>query len=112
MPKYLVTIHRPADYDPATETEAMGREISDLNKAMIAAGVRVFVGGLQAPGAARALRRQPDGGVVVTDGPYLDASEHVGGLWVLDVAGLDAALDWGRKASLACRASVEVRPFH
>lgn len=113
MTKYLVAIHRPNGYDSSTESEAMGREISALNREMVAAGVRVFVGGLQAPGTARSLRRQADGGVLVTDGLYLkEADEYVGGFWVLEVATLDEALAWGRKAAIACRASVEVRPFH
>ncbi|OYU73556.1 MAG: hypothetical protein CFE45_37015 [Burkholderiales bacterium PBB5] len=110
--QYLVTIHRPDDYDPSVEDEAMARDISALNAEMIAAGVRVFVGGLQSPTTARSLRPQPDGTVVMTDGAYLQAGEHVGGLWVLDVANADDALAWGRKAAVACRASVEVRPFH
>ena len=92
--------------------EAMARDISALNAEMIAAGVRVFVGGPQSPTTARSLRPQPDGTVVMTDGAYLQAGEHVGGLWVLDVANADDALAWGRKAAVACRASVEVRPFH
>lgn len=113
MTRYLVSIHRPEGYDPLlAEDEAMGREIDALNAEMVAAGVRVFVGGLRPPGDAKAFRRQPDGTVVVTDGPYLAASEHVGGFWVLEVANLDEALAWGRKAAIACRASVEVRPFH
>jgi len=113
MTRYLVTLHRPDDYDPAAaEDEAMRREISALNEAMVAAGVRVFVGGLQAPDRAMSLRPRPDGQVVVTPGPYLATGEHVGGFWVLEVADLDVALDWGRKAAVACRAPVEVRPFH
>jgi hypothetical protein len=113
MTKYWVTIHRPNGYDPvASEDEAMAREIDALNDEMVAAGVRVFVGGLRPPKSAKALRRQPDGGVEMTDGPYLQSGEHVGGFWVLAVADLEAALAWGRKAATACRASVEVRPFH
>lgn len=113
MTRYLVSIHRPEGYDPLlAEDEAMGREIDALNAEMVAAGVRVFVGGLRPPGDAKALRRRPDGTVVVVDGLYLAASEHVGGFWVLEVANLDEALAWGRKAAIACRASVEVRPFH
>lgn len=113
MAKYLVAIHRPNGYDPIlAEDEAMGREIDALNDEMVAAGVRVFVGGLQSPRTAKSLRRQADGKVVTTDGLYLDATEHVGGLWVLETADLDEALAWGRKAAVACRASVEVRPFH
>ena len=56
--------------------------------------------------------RKPDGKVLITDGPYLETKEHVGGFWVLEAADLDEALAWGRKAAVACRAPVEVRPFH
>jgi hypothetical protein len=113
MAKYLVAIHRPNGYDPIlAEDEAMGREIDALNDEMKAAGIRVFVGGLHPIGNAKSLRRQPDGAVILTDGPYLNASEHVGGFWVLEAVDLDEALTWGRKAAVACRASVEVRPFH
>jgi hypothetical protein len=113
MPKYLVAIHRPDGYDPdAAEDEAMGREIDALDDAMVAAGVRVFVGGLRPPGDAKSVRPRAGGGALVTAGPYLRAGEHVGGFWVLDVADTDAAVEWGRKAAAACRAPVEVRPFH
>lgn len=112
MTQYLVAIHRPDDYDPALEDEEMARQIDALNDAMIAAGVRVFVGGLQAPGCARSVRARPNGEVEISDGPYLQAGEHVGGFWVLEVADLDEAIAWGRKAAIACRAPVEVRPFH
>jgi len=50
--------------------------------------------------------------VLITDGSYLKTKEHVGGLWVLEAANLDEALAWGRKATVACRVPVEVRPFH
>jgi hypothetical protein len=110
--KYLVAIHHPDDYDPSTEDEAMSRDIDVLNDEMVAAGIRVFVGGLHPARSAKSLRAQPDGGVLVTDGPYLRTSEHVGGFWVLEAANLDEAVAWGRKAALACRAPVEVRPFH
>lgn len=113
MPKFLVAIHHPDDYDPATaEDEAMIREIDELNDEMVAAGVRVFVGGLQPARSAKSLRKQSSGDVPVTDGPYLQTSEHVGGFWVLEVADLDEALTWGHKAAIACRAPVEVRQFH
>jgi len=112
MTQYLVAIHHPDDYDPSVEDEAMSRDIDTLNEEMIAAGARTFVGGLQPASRARSLRAQRDGTVVVTDGPYLEAKEHVGGLWVLECANLDEALEWGRRAAIACRAPVEVRPFH
>ena len=112
MPQYLVAIHHPDDYDPSVEDEAMSRDIDVLNEEMIAAGVRIFVGGLQLANSAKSLRAEPNGGVLITDGPYLETKEHVGGFWVLEVADLDEALAWGRKAVVACRAPVEVRPFH
>ena len=78
---------------------------------MVAPGVRIFVGGLSPAGSARSLRAQPDGKVLITDGPYTETKEHTGGFWVLEAASLGDALAWGRKAVLACRAPVEVRPF-
>ncbi|MGH9480301.1 MAG: YciI family protein [Terriglobales bacterium] len=111
MPQYLVAIYRPDNYNPAIETEAMMEEIHALNREMIAAGARQFACGLSPANSARSLRRQPDGKVSVTDGPYTESKEHIGGFWVLEATDLDQALAWGRKAATACRASVEVRPM-
>lgn len=112
--QYLVAVHHPVNYDPSTEDEAMHHDIDVLNDEMAAAGVRVFVGGLQAGSKAKSIRPQPGGRgrLLVTDGPYLETKELVGGFWVLEAADMDEALAWGRKAALACRAPVEVRPFH
>ena len=93
------------------EIEATVRAIDALNEEMAAAGAVVFVGGLTPAREAKSLRAQPDGKVLTTDGPYLETKEHIGGFWVLEVAGLDEALAWGRKAVVACRAPVEVRAF-
>jgi len=109
MTQYLVAIYHPDDYDPSKEDEAMSRDIGALNNEMKAAGVRIFVGGLSPARSARSLRAQSGGKVLVTDGPYLEAKEHLGGFWVLAVADLEEALAWGRKAAVACRAPVEVR---
>jgi hypothetical protein len=111
MPQYLVAIHHPDNFDPSTESEATVRAIDALNHEMAAAGVVVFVGGLTPVREAKSLRAQSGGKILTTDGPYLETKEHVGGFWVLDVAGLDQALAWGRKAAVACRAPVEVRAF-
>jgi hypothetical protein len=111
MTQYLVAIHHPDDYDPSVETEAMSRDIDALNEEMEAAGVRIFVGGLAPVSSARSLRAKPNGKVLITDGPYVETKEHIGGFWVLEAASLDDALAWGRKAVVACRAPVEVRPF-
>ena len=112
MTQFLVAIHHPDDYDPSAEDEAMSRDIDTLNDEMVAAGVRIFVGGLSPASSARSLRAQPDGKVLITDGPYLETKEHIGGFWILDAANLDEALAWGRKAVVACRAPVEVRQFY
>ncbi len=112
MPQYLVAIHHPDNYDPSKEDEAMHRDIDVLNEEMIAAGVRIFVGGLCSTDGAKSLRKRPDGKVIVTDGPYIETKEHIGGFWVLQAVNMDEALEWGRKAVIACRAPVEVRQFY
>jgi hypothetical protein len=111
MPQYLVAIHHPDGYDGSLEGEAMMRDIDVLNEEMEAAGARLFAGGLSAAASAKSLRAQPDGKVRITDGPYLETKEHIGGFWILNAANLDEALAWGRKAVVACRAPVEVRAF-
>jgi hypothetical protein len=111
MPQFLVAIQLPDDYDPASEAEATVRGIHLLNEEMEAAGIRRFAGGLRAPRHAKSLRKQPDGEVMVADGPYTEAKEHIGGFWILDAADMDDALAWGRKAVDACRVPVEVREF-
>lgn len=111
MPQYLVAIHHPDNYDPSAEDESMIRDIDVLNEEMEAAGARLFAGGLSAASRAKTLRRRSKGDVIITDGPYLEAKEHVGGFWILEAADMDEALAWGRKAVIACRAPVEVRTF-
>ncbi|MGB8540745.1 MAG: YciI family protein [Candidatus Acidiferrales bacterium] len=111
MPQYLVAIHHPDGYDGSKEGEAMMRDIDVLNEEMAAAGARIFAGGLSAASSAKSLRAQPDGKVRITDGPYLETKEHVGGFWILEASNLDEAVAWGRKAVVACRAAVEVREF-
>ena len=111
MPLYLVSNQLPDNFDPSTVTEAMVRDIDRLNEEAEAAGVRVFAGGLQPPTMAKSLRAQPNGDVLVTDGPYLETKEHVGGFWLLECANMDEALEWGRKLARATTLPIEVRPF-
>ena len=112
MAQCLVAIYHPDDYDLSNEDEAMSRDIDALNEEMEAAHVRIFAGGLSSARSAKSLRAQPSGKVLVTDGPYVETKEHIGGFWVLKAASLEEALAWGRKAAIACRAPVEVRPFN
>jgi len=105
----MVAIYRPDDYDPSVETEETIENIHALNREMIAAGARKFACGITAPSSAKSLRAQPDGKVLVTDGPYTETKEHIGGFWILEAADMDEALTWARKGAVACRASGEVR---
>ena len=111
MPRFLVAIHHRDDYDAAaSEGPEVRAEIDALNQEMVDAGVRVFVGGLHRAQMGKSLQAV-EGGVEVSDGAYLATDEHVGGFWVLECADMDEALEWGRKAVVACRAPVEVRQF-
>jgi hypothetical protein len=118
MSKYLVAIHFPDNIDPKFfEDPAMHRDIGALNEEMVAAGVRFFAGGLKPVALAKSLkaksvRAKSAEDLIITDGPYLETKEHIGGFWILDCASFEDALEWGRKAVVACRANVEVRPFH
>jgi len=109
MPQYLVASYLPDDFDPSTVTEATIEEIHALNREMIAAGVRKFACGISPASNAKTVRKQPDGTVRVTDGPYTEAKEHIGGFWILECADMDEALAWTRKGAITCDAAGEVR---
>ncbi|MFM9873808.1 MAG: YciI family protein [Fimbriimonadaceae bacterium] len=110
--KFLVAIHHADNYDPSTEGKEMGQAIDELNDEMVAAGIRIFVGGLHHASTAKSISINQNGETSTSDGSYLKTDEHVGGFWVLEVASMEEALNWGRKAALACKAPVEVRQFH
>jgi len=109
MPHYLVANYLPDDFDPSTVTEAMIEEIHALNRELIASGVRKFACGISPAANAKTLRKQPDGKVRVTDGPYTETKEHMGGFWILECADLEEALAWARKGAISCDAAGEVR---
>lgn len=110
MPQFFVAIQHPEGYDGSTEGPEMMRDIRALNVEMEAAGARLFAGGLEPASHAKALRKPADT-IAITDGPYLEAKEHIGGFWILTCADMDEALGWARKAVVACRVPVEVRAF-
>jgi hypothetical protein len=87
MPQYLIANYLPDDFDPSAVTEAMIEEIHALNREMIAAGVRKFACGISPASNAKTVRKQPDGKVLVTDGPYIETREHMGGFgyWKLPI---------------------------
>ncbi|MBO0805519.1 MAG: hypothetical protein J2P25_20885 [Nocardiopsaceae bacterium] len=85
-------------------------DVDAFNDKVISTGAFVFAGGLRPVESATTVRRS-GGDFLVTDGPYLETKEHLGGFWVLEAADLDAALALAREATVACRLPVEVRPF-
>ena len=82
----------------------MMEEIHALNREMIAAGVRKFACGISPAANAKTVRKQSDGTVLVTDGPYTETKEHMGGFWILEAANMDEALAWARKGAISCDA--------
>lgn len=109
MPQYLVCNYIPDNFDPSTVTEAMMEEIHALNREMIAAGVRKFACGIAPVANAKTMRKKPDGTVSVTDGPYTETKEHMGGFWILKCADMNEALAWAKKGAIACDIPGEVR---
>ncbi|HLM04257.1 MAG TPA: YciI family protein [Blastococcus sp.] len=111
MALYMLAMHQPVG--PAPGPEVLGKVMADLDairEELQAQGSWVFAGGLHDPDASTVLRPE-DGEVVVTDGPYAEGKEHLGGITVIDVPDLDAALEWGRRTALASTLPIEVRPF-
>jgi hypothetical protein len=112
MPQYLLTVVEPTG-GGQPEPEALAQIMKDVgvvDEEMRAAGVWVFAGGLYPPDSATTLRPQGDE-VLITDGPFAEGKEHVGGFSIIDAPDLDAALDWGRKLARATTLPIEVRPF-
>jgi hypothetical protein len=106
MPQYLVAGYMRDDFDPSTMDEAAGRAIHELNAEMETAGVLKFACGL---GSTKSLRGQADGDVLITDGPYLEAKEHIGGFLILECADMDEAVAWARKGIAGPQGAMEVR---
>ncbi|MEV6765142.1 YciI family protein [Streptomyces sp. NPDC051105] len=112
MKHYLLSVVQPAGGTPPPPDEmaTIMRDVEAFNDELRAAGAWVFSGGLHGPETATMLRPK-DGDVLVTDGPYAEGKEYLGGISLIRAADLDAALEWGRKAALATRLPIEVRPF-
>jgi hypothetical protein len=111
MKQYLLSIYQPdGDPPPAEVLDPIMREVEAVNAELRAAGAWVFAGGLHPPSTATVLRVK-EGEVLVTDGPYIEGKEHIGGFTVIQAADLDAALEWGRKLARAITLPIEVRPL-
>ena len=111
MKQYLLSVYQPeGDPPPAEFLDKVKRDVDVLNQELKAAGAWVFAGGLHPSSIATVVQLQ-GGQVLVTDGPFVEGKEHIGGFWVIKAGDLDAALAWAAKATEACAAPVEVRPL-
>jgi hypothetical protein len=113
MPQYLLSVCHDDEYEVDFTTEEAQRlipQVGAFNEALMTTGAWVFAGGLQ-PASTATVVRASAGGVSMTDGPFADTKEQMGGFWVIEAADLDVALDWATKAAAACEAPVELRPF-
>jgi hypothetical protein len=112
MTQYLLSVHGSnEDHDrPLEEMMPMFEAVERFNQKARDAGIWVFAGGLEAAETATVVDNTSDA-PVVTDGPYLETKEWIGGFWVFELPDLDAALEWAAEGSRACAGKVEVRPF-
>lgn len=112
MTQYLLSVHMPDDaVAPAPEViERMYAQVDAFNQEVQASGAWVFAGGLH-PASTATVVSASGGRVSITDGPFVEAKEHLGGFWVVTAPDLDAALALAARASAACEGPVEVRPF-
>ena len=113
MKYYLLAMHQPVGGQPSPEVlDPIMKDLHAVREEMKAAGAWVFDGGLHEPEASTVVRVR-DGELIITDGPYAEGKEHLGGFVIIKVPDLDAALGWARKQAEAVRLlPVEVRPFH
>ena len=116
MTHYLLTVHGPVEmdefgnYGSKEEMEEAFAATDVFNDKLRAEGYWVFAGGLQSASTATVVDGQGET-PVLTDGPYLEPKELIGGFWIIDVPDLDVALKLAAEGSKACRGKVEVRPF-
>ncbi|HEU5084880.1 MAG TPA: YciI family protein [Acidimicrobiales bacterium] len=113
MAQYLLSVWHDEDYDvedPGDDFPRLAAQVGAFNEELEAAGAWVFAGGLQ-PATSATVVRSNAGDVSMTDGPYAESKEIMGGFWVIEASDLDAALEWARKGAAACEGPVEVRPF-
>ncbi|HEX5089434.1 MAG TPA: YciI family protein [Nocardioides sp.] len=117
MTRYLMAVYGPAEYDSEFYGYASQEEMQEsmaetgaFNDKLQAEGYWVFADGLE-PAAQAAVVDGQGEKPVVTDGPYPEAKEFIGGFWIIDVPDRDVALRLAAEASKACRGKVELRPF-
>ena len=111
MTQYLLSVYQPDGHPPpSADLERIMQDLGALRREMQAAGAWVFAGGLHQPSTATVVRLQ-DGDVLMTDGPFTEGKEHLGGFTIITAPDLDSALAWARKLTQATTLPIEVRPF-
>jgi hypothetical protein len=116
MPKYMLSVFGPAernefgDYPTKEDMLQSLKDTGAFNDRLQAEGYFLFADGLEQATTATVVDGQGDQ-PVITDGPYLEAKEYLGGFWIIEAPGLDVALRLAAEGSKACRGKVEVRPF-
>jgi hypothetical protein len=113
MTQYLLSVHM-VEGEPMPSQEAMEKAYADVdafNNEIQKSGHWVFAGGLHPANTATVVRASANGDVITTDGPFAETKEQLGGFWVIAASDLDEALALAARASAACQAPVEVRPF-
>ena len=111
MKQYLLSVYHPEDSIPEPEVAAkIVADVEALNTELHQTGAWVFAGGLHPSSTATVVRVEGDD-ILITDGPFAEGKEHVGGFWVIKAPDLDAALEIAARGSQACGGPVEVRPF-
>jgi hypothetical protein len=112
-PQYLLSVWHDGPYDDvdlsAPDVQRRVAQVSELNASLEQASAWVFGTGLH-PASSATVVRATGGDVSMTDGPYAETKEQMGGFWIIDAPDLDAALDWAARAAAACEGPVEVRP--
>jgi hypothetical protein len=113
MPQYLLSVWHDGDYSDidfsSPDIQRIGAQVGELNASLEQAGAWVFGTGLR-PASSATVVRAAGGDISMTDGPYAETKEQMGGFWIIEAADLDAALEWAGKAAVACEGPVEVRP--
>jgi hypothetical protein len=116
MTQYLITVPHDTEESPTMENmdpaeiQPILDAVDAFNEKLRAEGAWVFAGGLEPPSATTGVDNTGDA-AIVTDGPFTESKEYLGGFWVIEAADLDAALAWAKEGSKACAGRVEVRPF-
>jgi hypothetical protein len=114
MTQYLLSVIHPemteADMPSPEVMQEMYGAVDVFNASLMSAGAFVFGGGLMPPSSATVVR-VVDGESLITDGPFTETKEQLGGFWVIEAADLDVALDWAKRGAGACQQPVEVRAF-